>query len=201
MSFPAGQGLRPLIFEEGKSVSEISRKDEIFESENGLLSIAGGKLTGYRKMAQKIVDVVSKKMEKDYGLEFEPCQTDTIPLTGGPFKGKKAVKNYRKVVYQKIKSFKLDKYTANYLVANYGKQVDIILEHFYQLDDENPDIRLAKSELWFGLNYELIFDSMDFFMRRTGRIYFDIKSIDLLIDPILEEMSKYFNWAGGENKD
>ena len=51
-------GVRPLIHEEGKSASEISRKDEIFESETGLLSIAGGKLTGFRKMAEKIVDVV-----------------------------------------------------------------------------------------------------------------------------------------------
>ena len=41
-------GLRPLIHEDGKSASELSRKDEIFVSETGLISIAGGKLTGYR---------------------------------------------------------------------------------------------------------------------------------------------------------
>jgi glycerol-3-phosphate dehydrogenase len=41
-------GLRPLIHEEGKSASQLSRKDEIFESDTGLISIAGGKLTGYR---------------------------------------------------------------------------------------------------------------------------------------------------------
>ena len=39
-------GLRPLIHEEGKSASELSRKDEIFTSDTGLVSIAGGKLTG-----------------------------------------------------------------------------------------------------------------------------------------------------------
>ena len=36
-------GLRPLIHEEGKSASELSRKDEIFTSDTGLISIAGGK--------------------------------------------------------------------------------------------------------------------------------------------------------------
>ena len=41
-------GLRPLIHEEGKSASELSRKDEIFTSDTGLISIAGGKLTGYQ---------------------------------------------------------------------------------------------------------------------------------------------------------
>ncbi len=52
-------GIRPLIYEEGKDPSESSRKDEIWEGKSGLLTIAGGKLTGYRHMAQDIVDLVS----------------------------------------------------------------------------------------------------------------------------------------------
>ena len=54
-------GLRPLIHENGKSSFEISRKDEIFISSNGLFSIAGGKLTAYRSMAKRVVDLVNKK--------------------------------------------------------------------------------------------------------------------------------------------
>jgi len=59
-------GVRPLIFEEGKDASEMSRKDEIFESKSGLLSIAGGKLTGYRKMAERVVDRVGDQMKKKH---------------------------------------------------------------------------------------------------------------------------------------
>ena len=55
-------GLRPLIYEPGKSASEMSRRDEIFESESGLLSIAGGKLTGYRKMSERIMDKVVRRL-------------------------------------------------------------------------------------------------------------------------------------------
>ena len=62
-------GLRPLIEEEGKSASQLSRKDEIFESESGLLSIAGGKLTGYRKMAERIIDKLGKRMEEEAAKE------------------------------------------------------------------------------------------------------------------------------------
>ncbi|MEM7039750.1 MAG: glycerol-3-phosphate dehydrogenase/oxidase, partial [Bacteroidota bacterium] len=47
-------GIRPLIHEDGKSPSELSRKDEIFYSETGLVTIAGGKLTGFRKMAERV---------------------------------------------------------------------------------------------------------------------------------------------------
>ncbi|WP_337994832.1 glycerol kinase GlpK [Polaribacter ponticola] len=55
-------GLRPLIHEEEKDPSELSRKDEIFISDSGLISIAGGKLTGYRKMAHRVIDTVLKTL-------------------------------------------------------------------------------------------------------------------------------------------
>jgi len=56
-------GLRPLIYEEGKDPSDLSRKDEIFHSKTGLISIAGGKLTGYRKMSQRVIETVLKIMD------------------------------------------------------------------------------------------------------------------------------------------
>ena len=56
-------GLRPLIKDGKKDVTEISRKDEIFISDNGLITITGGKLTGYRKMAERVIDVVIKKLK------------------------------------------------------------------------------------------------------------------------------------------
>ena len=48
----------------------------------GLLTIAGGKLTGYRHMAQDIVDLVSKRLKKDYGLTFSPCNTKGLAISG-----------------------------------------------------------------------------------------------------------------------
>jgi glycerol-3-phosphate dehydrogenase len=46
----AWAGLRPLLHQEGKKATEISRKDEILIGPSGLISIAGGKLTTYRRM-------------------------------------------------------------------------------------------------------------------------------------------------------
>ena len=53
-------GLRPLVKDEGKKITEISRKDEIIISKNGLITIAGGKLTGYRKMAERVLNKIFK---------------------------------------------------------------------------------------------------------------------------------------------
>lgn len=186
-------GLRPLIHEEGKSASEMSRKDEIFESETGLISIAGGKLTGYRKMAERIVDLVSKKFEKEYEKEFGDCFTDKIPLGGGLFGSEAEVFEYQKVVLKDIQKMDLEDSFATYLVRNYGRQVDGILA-FAKKSNEPAEIAMAKAELNHCLEKELVFTALDFFNRRTGRLYFNIITIQPVLEAILKEMQTVFNW-------
>src|SRR5690606_24185937 len=94
-------GLRPLIHQEGKSPSELSRKDEIFISPSQLISIAGGKLTGYRKMAERAVDKVTQRIEK-HKQELKNCHTDTIVISGGPWENYAEVKQYIEDIFQRI---------------------------------------------------------------------------------------------------
>lgn len=68
-------GLRPLIYQEGKSPSEISRRDEILHSESGLFTIAGGKLTGYRKMAEHVTDMLQQELEAEGAGTYQGCLT------------------------------------------------------------------------------------------------------------------------------
>ena len=188
-------GLRPLIHEEGKSASELSRKDEIFVSDTKLISIAGGKLTGYRKMAERIVDLVAKKMKRRFQVEFDAIQTENIILSGGPFQNYKSVKLYSKQVYKRIKSVGLTELDANYLVHNYGKQTDIILDKFDELTIKNSEQRLLKAEVWFAIQHEMTCTPTDFFMRRTGRLFFDKPSVDANKNFVISEFKQYFNWS------
>ena len=186
-------GLRPLIHEEGKSASELSRKDEIFISDTGLISIAGGKLTGYRKMAERVVNKVAKKLEEDYHQTLEDCHTDKIPLCGNGFKKSKHVKKYIDEVFESIKDDGFTRHDAWFLVTTYGKQTEDILSKYAVLEDEDATIRMAKAELHFGIAHEMIVTPMDFFIRRTGRLYFDIESVKTLLLPILEEFTALFS--------
>ncbi len=72
----AWAGVRPLVAQEGKSPSEISRRDEILTEPNGLISIGGGKLTTYRQMAERVVDQVLEHLDRTAG----PCRTADVPL-------------------------------------------------------------------------------------------------------------------------
>jgi glycerol-3-phosphate dehydrogenase len=74
----AWAGVRPLIRQPGSAaMSDISRRHSLVEGSGGLLTITGGKLTTYRRMAK---DVVDRIVERD-GRKAR-CRTDEIPLSG-----------------------------------------------------------------------------------------------------------------------
>ncbi len=81
-------GLRPLIAPaagEGVAESSVSREHRIVVGADGLVTIAGGKLTTYRRMATEIVDTVVSllRLEGKAPPDLAPARTDTEPLPGG----------------------------------------------------------------------------------------------------------------------
>ncbi|MDX1679347.1 MAG: glycerol-3-phosphate dehydrogenase/oxidase [Akkermansiaceae bacterium] len=193
-------GLRPLIAEEGKSPSEVSRKDEIFESPSGLLSIAGGKLTGYRKMAERIVDRVADRIRANEGRRPAPCQTHRTRLTGGAFENQAEVERYTEATARTLEELDPSlKARAGYLVHNYGQQTDAIVAG-YSSQEGRPEQRLALSELDFTLSHEAVFTLLDFFERRTGRLYFDIHSIAGVRDAVTRRMQEQLNWSDEQTR-
>lgn len=184
-------GLRPLIHEDGKSASELSRKDEIFISPSGLISIAGGKLTGYRKMAERVVDLVIKKYFEEKPLK--KCYTDKVQLIGAEFTSAKDVLEYTQRIGKQLKPYGLEN-SAHYLVANYGRNTNLILDQLSSQAVKN-DEALAKAELGYGIQYEMVLTPLDFFVRRTGMLFFNIDRLRKLIEPVLEEFKQVFGWS------
>jgi glycerol-3-phosphate dehydrogenase len=80
----AWAGLRPLLHQEGKKPTELSRKDEILYGPTGLISIAGGKLTTYRRMAERVVAMVLARL-KESGVTLPAIRGDSSQekLCGG----------------------------------------------------------------------------------------------------------------------
>jgi glycerol-3-phosphate dehydrogenase len=70
-------GLRPLLDADG-STADLSRKHAVLTSDDGVVTIVGGKLTTYRRMAEDAVDAAVAHA----GLDAKSCQTRNLPLVG-----------------------------------------------------------------------------------------------------------------------
>ena len=193
-------GLRPLIYEDGKSPSELSRKDEIFDSETGLISIAGGKLTGYRKMAERTVNRVAKRLEK-LGVSSAKCATADLKVSGGAFKTTQAVMDY---VIQLTGESKQINLTVNHIkdwVYKFGSNSGEVLEIAYNLyanKIRDPDLLALLSEVKYTIDNEQVTSLRDFYIRRTGMLYFKRPSIKLYLDEVAQFMSNELNWSASE---
>jgi glycerol-3-phosphate dehydrogenase len=73
-------GLRPLVTGKENTTSKLSREHHIDLSRSGLITIAGGKWTTYRQMAEDTLNAAIKAGL----LEHRPCFTRTVPLRGCP---------------------------------------------------------------------------------------------------------------------
>lgn len=184
-------GVRPLIFEEGKDPSEISRKDEIWEGKSGLLTIAGGKLTGYRHMALEIVDLVEKRLKQEYKLKFKEVDTKHIPISGGDV-GSSA--NFEQFIEDKVavaKAMNLDTDLARRLATKYGSNVDDLFAIAQAAQHQNTGLPLELYvELVYGVQNELVVKPTDFLVRRIGALYFDIDTVlrhkDTVVDVLAD---------------
>jgi glycerol-3-phosphate dehydrogenase len=190
-------GLRPLIRQPGKGPTEISRKDEIFQYESGLITIAGGKLTGYRKMAERVVNILSEQFHREEGKVLPTCFTDKMPVSGGKVGG---AANFAGFISQKIqqgKALGLSHTETRLLAETYGSNVDSIFERITASSAAAdvygiPPVLLAR--LQYSLEEEMAATPTDFFIRRTGAIYFNIDWVRQWQQPVIGFMAAYFNW-------
>ncbi len=188
-------GLRPLIHEEQKNPSELSRKDEIFISASGLISIAGGKLTGYRKMAQRVIDAVLKTMNHNNKSRLKESFTKNIPLVSPAMYSSQDVNQYQTELESALKDLGLeDKSYAWHLCSTYGKKASLIIEKASSFEGTTIQEQIVRAELWYGINYEMVNSISDFFVRRTGAMYFNIESVSKYRDSILNDCVQYLNW-------
>ncbi|MBU8731650.1 glycerol-3-phosphate dehydrogenase/oxidase [Cytobacillus oceanisediminis] len=197
-------GVRPLIWEEGKDPSEISRKDEIWESDTGLLTIAGGKLTGYRKMAETIVDLLAEKFKQESNRTFSGSITKTLPISGGNVGGSSKFQEFVRFQTEKGTSIGLSAEQSRHLVKMYGSNVGIIFNMIEtkRSEAENYGLPIVLwAKLKYAIEHEMAATPVDFFNRRTGALLFDIETVRNYQKQVISYMADAFKWdiAAGNN--
>ena len=188
-------GVRPLIKEPGKKSTEVSRKDEIFVSPSGLISIAGGKLTGFRKMAEKVVNLLVKSHFKDkIGLKDSGNTKNTL-LEGNSFKSESDLYNYIVKVKDLFTDFDFEPNLAPVLIKRYGDKIDIIIDLIVNKPNVNDKMEcLLEAEIKYGIYHEMIYFPTDFVQRQTGMLWFDRPLCISKKNFILDVFALEFQW-------
>ncbi|MFT5918708.1 MAG: glycerol-3-phosphate dehydrogenase [Granulosicoccus sp.] len=177
-------GLRPLIHEDGKSPTELSRKDEIFESETGLISIAGGKLTGYRMMASRTVNLVCSKFENEK-IRNAKCTTEKLMLSGSAFNNGDVSE-----LAGSFESAGLDKKTMMELAKRYGSNLSVVLDYYERNNSASKEDALLLAELEYCVEHEMVAELSDFLIRRTGRLYFSKASVNTKLERLNDHLAE-----------
>ncbi|MGE8077756.1 glycerol-3-phosphate dehydrogenase/oxidase [Peribacillus loiseleuriae] len=196
-------GVRPLIHQEGKDPSEISRKDEIWVSDSGLVTIAGGKLTGYRKMSQQVLDKVVKSFETEYGIKYDRCQTKDVRISGGEVGGSKNFHTYIESQKEKGEAVGLDSNQALAIAQMYGSNATDVFDRIKGKCSDAKQYNLpldVYGMLVYAIQAESALTPVDFLMRRTGAILFNIQGAKAWKDGVIDFMSDIFQWTETEKQ-
>jgi glycerol-3-phosphate dehydrogenase len=149
-------GLRPLLDVGGTDqTADISRRHAVLTSRTGVVTIVGGKLTTYRRMAEDAVDAALAHS----GLEAGACRTRTLPLLGAaPRPALAALEQPER------------------LVRRFGTDAALVLDNARLVTGLTDDELLAPvadrvpvtlAELVFGVTHEGAADVDDLLERRT----------------------------------
>jgi glycerol-3-phosphate dehydrogenase len=156
-------GLRALVTagEGSASPSEVPREEVVLEGASGLITVAGGKLTTHREIAQKLVDRVMKALGKPVGV----CPTLATPLPGArPLLGRADGDD--------VSLRTVGRDAAEILTARYGTRAPIVA----RIAAERPELAapLARgcpaigAEVVNAIRNEMAHSLHDFLVRRTS---------------------------------
>lgn len=165
--------LRPLIEETAEATGALSREHVILEGPTGMATIAGGKLTTYRSMAEEAVNLAAERLRDPAGRRFRDSTTDRTLLAGAlPADD---IPELARAVEADAVSLSLPPAFLERLVRRYGAHARRVIA----LAREKPEwgsplarrIPCLGAEVVFAARHEMTLRVTDFMTRRTRLVY------------------------------
>ncbi len=145
-------GLRPLIDTGEGRTADVSRDHAVIESDSGVFSVVGGKLTEYRYMAEDTLD----RAMAARGIHAKPCRTRNLPLVGAPA--------------NPVATLRTTSHLPGSLVARYGAEAPNVLASARcdrPTDQVAEGIDVTRAEFEYAVTHEGALDAGDILDRRT----------------------------------
>lgn len=182
-----------------KAPSTVSRGSSLEREPDGLVTLSGGKITDYRKMAEGAMKLIRQLLQEEYCVTVKEIDSKTYSISGGDFdptKQEEMVEEYTKIGVEAG----LDEKDAAYIADFYGTNA----KHIFELAKEMspyPGLTLAESaRLRYGLENEMVLVPGDYLIRRTNHLLFERDQLDAIKQPIIDAIAAYFEWTDEEKE-
>lgn len=190
-------GVRPLVYAEGVSASQVGRGDLILESADGLISIAGGKFTTARAVARRVVDRVAARLTP---ADFPSSRTARTPLLGG-----RPVSREEDTAWSaRAKALGLDDAQTTALRETYGARFGALLD---LAAERGPGGRLHAGLPWIGVQVdfaverELARTLEDVLRRRLPVALGPYRRDPALCDAVADRMARLLGWTADDRRE
>jgi glycerol-3-phosphate dehydrogenase len=192
----AWAGLRPLVTEEGAAEGAVSREFIIREDPRGLFTIAGGKLTSHRSMAEELVDRTRDYLKKVHDIKVRRRKSDTeeVPLPGGDFE---SLDELCTALRPEAEERGLSAQTADWLARAHGTR----FHHILELIDGNPalaapivdDRPYVLADAAFAAASEMAVHAEDVLYRRT-HVGLETRVFETACQRVVDVMAETLGW-------
>jgi len=206
-------GLRPLMAppgdDHGESVNEsaVSREHRIMVGRDGLITIAGGKLTTYRRMAAEVTDTVVRLLRISGHLpeNLSDPRTDSAPLVGAV--GWPDDDDHAAVAKQvrAVSGDTMPEDIARHLTDSYGMRALTMAERcaadaslMERLIPGRPEVLV---QVDWAMEQELAHSLTDVMIRRTQLYYRDIDQGLSAVDVVATRMADGLGWDDARREE
>ncbi|XP_023146130.1 glycerol-3-phosphate dehydrogenase, mitochondrial isoform X2 [Amphiprion ocellaris] len=188
----AWSGIRPLVTDpSSKDTQSICRNHIVSISDSGLVTIAGGKWTTYRSMAEETLDAAVKAL----GLSAESCKTVGLMLEGA--------KGWTPTLYIRlVQDYGLENEVAQHLASTYGGKAFDVAKMAQVTGQRWPIVgkRLVsefpyiEGEVLYAIK-EYACTAIDVIARRTRLGFLNVQAADEALPRIVQIMGKELDWS------
>nr|KAF6450228.1 glycerol-3-phosphate dehydrogenase 2 [Molossus molossus] len=194
----AWSGIRPLVIDPNSADTQsISRNHVVDISESGLITIAGGKWTTYRSMAEDTINAAIKA----HNLKAGPSRTVGLFLQGG--------KDWSPTLYIRlVQDYGLESEVAQHLAATYGDKAFEVAKMASVTGKRWPivGVRLVsefpyiEAEVKYGIK-EYACTAVDMISRRTRLAFLNVQAAEEALPRIVELMGRELNWDDSKKEE
>lgn len=188
--------LRTARMETALTPSQVSRGSSLDVGENRLITLSGGKITDYRKMAAGAMKLIRRMLKDYFDVDSNEIDSKKLQVSGGhfdPTNVEDTIEFYKTITMEKGISEK----RALDLANRFGSNTPRVIANISKIEMKtNSTLDLAERlSLYYAVKEEMTLTPVDYLLRRTNHILFHADKVGKIKESVVGEMAEILGWS------